>query len=116
MVAAVASLAAFFQVLGRACTRASNSLVTARGGVGILLFPESTDKADTDREGFPELSLFLFWIPLSRPRCSALLRCAAEPGPSRPRELSCTHPRELHLCTCTGRAERPISRLILHRA
>ena len=39
MVIAVASLAAFIQVLGGACTRASNSLVTGRGeGWGYTLF------------------------------------------------------------------------------
>jgi hypothetical protein len=39
MVIAVASLASFFQVLGEACTRASNSLVTGRGeGWGYSLF------------------------------------------------------------------------------
>ena len=39
MVIAVASLAAFIQVLGGACTRASNSLVAGRGeGWGYTLF------------------------------------------------------------------------------
>ncbi|MDA9504277.1 hypothetical protein XI09_05835 [Bradyrhizobium sp. CCBAU 11386] len=39
MVTAVASLAAFLQVLGGACTQASNSLVTGRGeGWGYTLF------------------------------------------------------------------------------
>ena len=39
MVTAVASLAAFLQVLGEACTQASNSLVTGRGeGWGYTLF------------------------------------------------------------------------------
>ncbi|MDN3278668.1 rhomboid family intramembrane serine protease [Frankia sp. RB7] len=54
MVIAVASLAAFFQVLGEACTRASNSLVTGRGeGWGYSLFLRSAGKIDTDRQGFP---------------------------------------------------------------
>lgn len=61
MVIAVASLAAFFQVLGEACTRASNSLVTGRGeGWGYTLFFCSAGKADTDGEGFPRALPFPF--------------------------------------------------------
>ncbi|MDA9434869.1 hypothetical protein XH88_24295 [Bradyrhizobium sp. CCBAU 51627] len=59
MVVAVASLAAFIQVLGGACTRASNSLVTGRGeGWGYSLFFRCAGKADTDRQGFPGSCLF----------------------------------------------------------
>lgn len=61
MVIAVASLAAFFQVLGEACTRASNSLVTGRGeGWGYSLFLRSAGKIDTDRQGFPRALPFPF--------------------------------------------------------
>jgi len=61
MVTAVASLAAFIQVLGEACTRASNSLVTGRGeGWGYSLFLRSAGKIDTDREGFPRALPFPF--------------------------------------------------------
>ncbi|QOZ44439.1 hypothetical protein XH89_13795 [Bradyrhizobium sp. CCBAU 53340] len=61
MVIAVASLAAFLQVLGEACTRASNSLVTGRGeGWGCTLFFRCVGKADTDRQGFPRALPFPF--------------------------------------------------------
>lgn len=61
MVIAVASLAAFFQVLGGVCTRASNSLVTGRGeGWGYSLFLRSAGKIDTDRQGFPRALPFPF--------------------------------------------------------
>ena len=61
MVIAVASLAAFIQVLGEACTRASNSLVTGRGeGWGYSLFLRSVRKIDTDRQGFPRALPFPF--------------------------------------------------------
>lgn len=60
MVIAVVSLAAFFQVLGEACTRASNSLVTGRGeGWGYSLFLRSAGKIDTDRQGFPRALPFV---------------------------------------------------------
>jgi hypothetical protein len=59
MVTAVASLAAFLQVLGGACTQASNSLVTAGEGWGYTLF-FSGRKADTDRQGFPRALPFPF--------------------------------------------------------
>jgi hypothetical protein len=61
MVIAVASLAAFIQVLGEVCTRASNSLVTGRGeGWGYSLFLRSAGKIDTDRQGFPRALPFPF--------------------------------------------------------
>lgn len=61
MVIAVASLAAFVQVLGGACTRASNSLVTGRGeGWGYSLFLRSAGKIDMDRQGFPRALPFPF--------------------------------------------------------
>ena len=61
MVIAVASFAALLQVLGEACTRASNSLVTGRGeGWGYTLFSRCVGKADTDRQGFPRALPFPF--------------------------------------------------------
>ena len=44
MVTAVASLAAFLQVLGGVCTQASNSLVTGRGeGWGYTFIPPAPE-------------------------------------------------------------------------
>ena len=61
MVIAVASFAAFFQVLGEACTRASNSLVTGHGeGWGYSFIPLGAGKTDTDRQGFPRALPFPF--------------------------------------------------------
>lgn len=60
MVIAVASLAAFFQVLGEACTQASNSLVAGRGeGWGYTLFPGGTGRPTRTGRAFPRPSLFL---------------------------------------------------------
>ncbi len=59
MVTAVASLAAFNQVLGGACTQASNSLVTGRGGVGITFIPLVPEGRHGRGGLFPGPSLFL---------------------------------------------------------
>ncbi|EIG62742.1 putative membrane protein [Bradyrhizobium sp. WSM1253] len=60
MVIAVASFAAFLQVLGEACTQASNSLVTGRGeGWGYSRL-SGYRKSDTDRQGFPRALPFPF--------------------------------------------------------
>jgi hypothetical protein len=60
MVIAVASLAAFLQVLGEVCTQASNSLVTGRGeGWGYSRL-SGYRKSDTDRQGFPRALPFPF--------------------------------------------------------
>jgi hypothetical protein len=60
MVIAVASLAAFLQVLGEACTQASNSLVTGRGeGWGYSRL-SGYRKSDMDRQGFPRALPFPF--------------------------------------------------------
>src|SRR3954470_5064833 len=65
MVTAVASLAAFLQVLREACTQASNSLVTGRGeGWGSPCL-SGYRKSDTDRQGFPRALPFPF-VHLSR--------------------------------------------------
>ena len=51
MVIGVASLAAFLQVLGEACTQASNSLVTGRGeGWGCVPSSKGREKIGTMRE------------------------------------------------------------------
>lgn len=60
MVIAVASLAAFIQVLGGACTRASNSLVTGRGEGWGYTYSSGYRKTDTDRQGFPRALPFPF--------------------------------------------------------
>lgn len=60
MVIAVARLAAFIQVLGEACTQASNSLVAGRGEGGDTPYSSASQKADTDRQGFPRALPFPF--------------------------------------------------------
>src|ERR1044072_5613249 len=61
MVAAVASLAAFIQVVGGACTQGAKQFGHGpRGGVGIHLHSSGTGKADTDRQGFPRALPFPF--------------------------------------------------------
>lgn len=60
MVTAVASLAALIQVLGGACTQASNSLVTGAGRGGDTPYSQSSRKTDTDRQGFPRALPFPF--------------------------------------------------------
>jgi membrane associated rhomboid family serine protease len=59
MVTAIASLAALLQVLGGACTQASNSLVTGAGGVGIHLIPKAAGRPTRTGRAFPEPCLFL---------------------------------------------------------
>src|SRR3954463_15481597 len=60
MVTTVASFAAFLQVLGAACTQASNSLVTGRGeGWGYSRL-SGDRKSDTDRQGLPRGPPFSF--------------------------------------------------------
>jgi membrane associated rhomboid family serine protease len=81
MVIAVASLAAFFQVLGEVCTRASNSLVTGRGeGWGYSLFLCSAGKIDTDRQGFPRALPFPF-VHLRKAGKGDYLQAAASIAP-----------------------------------
>ncbi|SFU67226.1 Membrane associated serine protease, rhomboid family [Bradyrhizobium arachidis] len=59
MVIAVASLAAFIQVLGEACTQASNSLATGRGGVGIHLHSPGIGRSTRTGRAFLGPCLFL---------------------------------------------------------
>ena len=81
MVIAVASLAAFIQVLGEVCTRASNSLVTGRGeGWGYSLFLRSAGKIDTDRQGFPRALPFPF-VPLRKAGKGDYLQAVASIAP-----------------------------------
>jgi membrane associated rhomboid family serine protease len=81
MVIAVASLAAFIQVLGEVCTRASNSLVTGRGeGWGYSLFLRSAGKIDTDRQGFPRALPFPF-VHLRKPGKGDYLHAVASIAP-----------------------------------
>ena len=92
MVTAVASFAAFLQVLGGACTRASNSLVTGCGeGWGYTLVLRRVRKIDTDRQGFPRALPFPF-VHLRRAGKRDYLQAAASIAPESETALDSPSP------------------------